>query len=86
MANVSGVQNGITPRRQLLLLLVAYHPSLLEVERLQACLANLSPQVGYAVVVNDHQQGEPVEKLAADADLFLTSCDNPGYGRAVNRW
>ena len=85
MANVSGVQNGISPRRQLLLLLVAYHPSLLEVERLQACLANLSPQVGYAVVVNDHQQGEPVEKLAADADLFLTSCDNPGYGRAVNR-
>ena len=74
-----------TPQRQLLLLLVAYHPSPLEVEQLQACLADLSPEVGYAVVVNDHQPGEPVEQLAASADLFLTNRDNPGYGRAVNR-
>jgi GT2 family glycosyltransferase len=76
---------GGMPQRQLLLLLVAYHPSPLEVEQLQACLADLSPEVGYAVVVNDHQPGEPVEQLAAGADLFLTNRDNPGYGRAVNR-
>ena len=74
-----------TAQRQLLLLLVAYHPSLLEVEQLQACLAKLPPEVGYAVVVNDHQPGEPVEQLAAAADLFLANPDNPGYGRAVNR-
>ena len=73
------------PRRQLLLLFVAYHSSPLEVEQLQACLAELSPQVGYAVVVNDHHPGEPVEKLQAEADCFLTNRDNPGYGRAVNR-
>ena len=71
--------------RQLLLLLVAYHPSLQEVEQLQACLAELPPQVGYAVVVNDHHPGEPVEQLAAGADGFLANPDNPGYGRAVNR-
>ena len=71
--------------RQLLLVLVAYHPSSLEVEQLQACLAALPPQVGYAVAVNDHQEGEAVESLAAGADCFLTNADNPGYGRAVNR-
>lgn len=71
--------------RQLLLLLVAYHPSLQEVEQLQACLAELPLQVGYAVVVNDHHPGEPVEQLAAGADGFLANPDNPGYGRAVNR-
>ena len=43
------------------------------------------PEVGYAVVVNDHQPGEPVDQLAAAADLFLANPDNPGYGRAVNR-
>lgn len=72
-------------QRQLLLLLVAYHPSQPEVEQLQACLAELPPQVGYAVVVNDHHPGEPVEQLAAGADGFLANPDNPGYGRAVNR-
>jgi GT2 family glycosyltransferase len=72
-------------QRQLLLLLVAYHPSPMEVEQLQACLAELPQQVGYAVVVNDHQPGEPVERLEAGADCFITNRDNPGYGRAVNR-
>jgi GT2 family glycosyltransferase len=71
--------------RQLLLLFVAYHPSQREVEQLQGCLAALPPQVGYAVVVNDHHPGEPVEQLAAAADGFLINRDNPGYGRAVNR-
>ena len=72
-------------QREMLLLLVAYHPSPLEVQQLQACLAELPAEVGYAVVVNDHQPGEPVEQLAAGADCFLTNRDNPGYGRAVNR-
>jgi GT2 family glycosyltransferase len=80
---VAAVQS--SEERQLLLLLVAYHPSLQEVEQLQACLAELPPQVGYAVVVNDHHPGEPVEQLAPGADGFLANPDNPGYGRAVNR-
>jgi len=71
--------------RQLLLLLVAYHPSPIEVEQLASCLAELPPEVGYALAVNDYQPGEPVEQLAAAADCFLTNRDNPGYGRAVNR-
>jgi GT2 family glycosyltransferase len=71
--------------RHLLLLFVAYHPSQREVEQLQACLRELPPQVGYAVVVNDHHPGEPVEQLALGADGFLINQDNPGYGRAVNR-
>ena len=82
---VRSLDGASRPQRELLLLLVAYHPSPLEVEQLQACLAELSSQVGYAVVVNDHQPGEPVEQLEAGADCFLTNRDNPGYGRAVNR-
>ena len=70
---------------KLLLLVVAYHPSTLEVDQLQACLSELPPQVGYAVVVNDHVPGEPAERLEAQAVCFLTNPDNPGYGRAVNR-
>ena len=72
-------------QRQLMLLLVAYHPSLSEVEALKACLSKLKPHVGYAVVVNDYQPGEPVDQLKGDADYFLANSDNPGYGRAVNR-
>ena len=72
-------------QRQLLLLLVAYHPSQLEVEQLKACLEALGPNVGYAVVINDHQPGEPAEHLAAGADCCLLNRDNPGYGRAINR-
>ena len=69
----------------LLLVLVAYHPAAAEVERLQRCLAALGPQIGYAVVVNEYRPGEPVEPLAAGAQLFLTSACNNGYGRAFNR-
>ena len=72
-------------QRQLMLLLVAYHPSLSEVEALKVCLSKLKPHVGYAVVVNDYQPGEPVDQLKGDADYFLANSDNPGYGRAVNR-
>jgi GT2 family glycosyltransferase len=73
------------PQRQLLLLLVAYHPLLSEVKQVQACLEALPPEIGYAVVVNDHKPGEPVEHLAGRADCFLTNLDNPGYGSAANR-
>lgn len=73
------------PQRSLLLLLVAYHVSAQEVEQLQACLASLSPAVGYAVVINGARPGEPMLRLAAAADAFLVNRDNPGYGRAVNR-
>lgn len=72
-------------RRQLVLMLVSYHTSQLEVEQLQSCLAELPQEVGYAVVVNDHQAGEAVEQLAEGADCFITNPDNPGYGRAVNQ-
>ena len=84
-ADLATAQASDKAQRELLLLLVAYHPSSLEVEQLQACLAELPPETGYAVVVNDHQPGEPVDQLAAGADLFLPNRDNPGYGRAVNR-
>ena len=72
-------------QRKLLLLFVAYHPSRLEVEKLQACLSELSSEVGYAVVVNDYNPGESVDLLFEKADCILCNHDNPGYGRAVNR-
>jgi GT2 family glycosyltransferase len=72
-------------RRRLLLILVAFHPSAEEVSELGSCLEALSPEVGYAVVVNDHRAGEPAELLADGADLFLPLKGNPGYGKAVNR-
>jgi GT2 family glycosyltransferase len=72
-------------QRRLMLLFVSYHTSQQEVDQLQACLAELAPEVGFAVVVNDHLFGEPVEKLSGMADYFLTNSDNPGYGSAVNR-
>lgn len=82
---ISGALASAAAERQLLLLLVAYHPSQPEVDQLKVCLELLAPAVGYAVVVNDHQRGEPVEQLADAAVCFLTNRDNPGYGRAINR-
>ena len=84
-ANSSHEDHACPPQeRKLLLILVAYHPSSLEVDRLLECLAILPAQVGYAVVVNDHKVGEPVERLAHQADYFLANRDNLGYGRAAN--
>ena len=71
--------------RQLILILVAFHPSREEVEALQGSLSQLPASIGYGVVVNDHRPGEPVEALFAQADRHLCNRDNPGYGRAVNR-
>lgn len=71
--------------RELVLMLVAYHPDEEEVDQLQRCLATLPAHIGYALVVNDHRPGEPVDRLALGADCFLANRDNPGYGRSVNR-
>ena len=71
--------------RDLLLIFVAYHPSIEEVENLKKSLSTLSSNIGYAVVSNSHIEGEPIEKLIDDSDYFLSNIDNPGYGAAINR-
>lgn len=71
--------------RDAVLVFVAYHPSREEVERLSCCLATLPSCIAYAVVSNDHREGEPIEMLRAGAFCFLTNRHNPGYGRAVNQ-
>ena len=72
-------------QRRLILIVVAYHPSFEEVQRLGRCLAALSQAIGYALVANDHRPGEAIDQLAEGADLFLPCAENLGYGRAVNR-
>lgn len=72
-------------RRRAMLIFVAYHTSPGEVARLSRCLSRLSDEIGYAVVVNDHHQGESIELLSEEADLFVTNSGNPGYGKAVNQ-
>lgn len=74
----------VVPQRRLVLVIVAFHPSVREVERLASCLKALASWIGVVVVANDHQFGEPVDRLSPIADLFLRSSDNLGYGRAVN--
>lgn len=70
---------------QAVLVVVAYHPSQKEAERLLASLSTLPSHIGYAVVANDHRPGEPVESLAPGSLIFLRNRSNPGYGRAVNQ-
>jgi GT2 family glycosyltransferase len=74
----------MSSQRQLQLVLVAYHTPAAEVKRLSSCLNCLDPSIGYAIVVNKHRPGDPIEALAPRADLFLTTSRNLGYGRAVN--
>jgi GT2 family glycosyltransferase len=45
----------------------------------------MSKEIGYAVVVNEHKPGEPIDLLSEESDLFLVNSGNPGYGRAVNQ-
>jgi GT2 family glycosyltransferase len=71
--------------RQLHLIFVAYRTPAAEVRQMARCLAALAPHVGYAVVVNHYQPGEPIEQLASGADAFVPVLTNLGYGRAVNR-
>ena len=73
------------PQRELLLLLVAFHPCTSEIQSLQDCLRILPSTIGYCLVINDYQSGEPVENLFAGADCVVCNLDNPGYGRAVNQ-
>jgi GT2 family glycosyltransferase len=68
-----------------ILVIVAFHPSQAEIQRIQACLAALPPGIGYAIVANDHRPGEPIDALSEGAVLFLVNAHNPGYGRAVNQ-
>ena len=70
---------------QAVLVVVAFHPSKPEVERIRSCLAALDPAIGYAVVANAHQPGEPVDALAEGSLAFIGNRGNPGYGRAVNQ-
>ena len=72
-------------KRELLLILVAYHPSEDEVNILKACLSCLNEKIGYSIVVNDYKMGESVDLLIEDSDYYLLNNDNPGYGGAVNR-
>ncbi|MFM1900880.1 MAG: hypothetical protein RLZZ216_1456 [Cyanobacteriota bacterium] len=68
-----------------ILIFVAYHTSREDVIRLSSCLTEISPKIGYAVVSNDHRDGEPIEELRKGATCFITNQHNPGYGRAVNQ-
>jgi GT2 family glycosyltransferase len=68
----------------LLLVVVGYHPSELEVDTLASCLVCRSSTVAVAVIANDHQPGEPIDRLAKQVDLFLPSSRNLGYGRAFH--
>ena len=72
-------------QRDLLLIFVAYHPSAEEVKNLNKCLDQLSPNVGYSIIVNDYLYGEPVEKLFKNADYYLCLRKNLGYGSAINK-
>ena len=71
-------------QRDLLLIFVAFHPSLSEVSTLNKCLHRLPSNIGYGVVVNDYIPGEPISKLEYNADYFIPFRSNLGYGRAVN--
>ena len=70
---------------KLILLIVAYHPSIKEVDRLEFCLNKLPSFVGYGVAANDFIPGEPIEKLCPNAELFIKNDQNLGYGRAINK-
>jgi len=72
-------------RLRCLLIFVSYHSSESEVLRLQACLALLPQDLGYAVIANDYRQGEAVDALREGAALFVSSKVNLGYGRAINQ-
>ena len=69
---------------QLILLIVAYHPSEREVNLLSSSLENLPDHIAYAVIANDFRLGEHVEKLAKNSYVFIRNQGNIGYGRAVN--
>ena len=71
--------------KQLILIFVSFHTSLNEVIKLKSCLEKLPVNIGYAVFVNEYIPFEPINALRANADCFVTSPQNFGYGRAVNQ-
>lgn len=68
----------------LLLVVVGYHPSDSEVDTLATSLASCSSGVAVVVVANDHQPGEPIDRLVQQVNLFLPVSRNLGYGRAFH--
>ncbi len=79
------VKSPPTRPTEALLIMVAYHPPADHIKRLKSCLQALTPGIRYAVVVNDHVHGEPVDDLLQDADMTVIQSTNPGYGRAFNQ-
>ena len=75
----------LTMKRDLLLLIVAYHSPLQEVEALKTCLTSLPMNIGYSLVVNDYKPGQSIEILFDDADYTIRNSSNNGYGKAVNQ-
>ena len=71
--------------RKLVLIFVAYHPSLRECKKLTSCLSNLDESIGYALVINDSLPSEPIDNLVANADFVIKNTKNLGYGAAVNQ-
>ena len=70
---------------QALLILIAHHPPAEHIQRLQSCLTDLSAEISYALVINDHIAGEPAEDLLPQAAMAIVQSANPGYGRAFNQ-
>ena len=62
----------------LLLIIVAYHPSQHEVSVLSSCLNLLPSNIGYAVVANDYIDGEPVDDLSDNCLKFIRFRKNLG--------
>ena len=68
----------------LLLVVVAYHPSQQEVDDLSSCLSNLPSNIKFAVIANDYIEDEPVSRLSTNAIKFISSSTNLGYSKAAN--
>ena len=81
----AAVKSPPTGPAKALLILVAHHPPADHIKRLKSCLQALTPGIRYAVVVNDHVPGEPVDNLLQDADMTVIQSTNPGYGRSFNQ-
>ena len=70
---------------ELLIILVAYNTKYSEVETLRKCLNKLQKNIRYAVAVNKHKKGEPIEQLRENTIKWTADRKNRGYGRAVNQ-
>ena len=68
------------------LLIIAYRPSLLEIEALVACIQSLSPSIRYSIALNSAilETEKLLEPLFGKALIVQRNSDNIGYGRAAN--